>query len=149
MAVTFKTIRPKGIKKEVFTKQFVEAAEMMASDVHYDFDLITARWKNPPAFDEKVKETPKAIELSVLTGDMVFKYYDQGNGGPTRIIKPVRAQALHWVDKSGEDVFRKWVHGYAGRHAVDKVEKDWLKKAPKYFEDAMGKAVLKSGHAIK
>jgi len=149
MTITFKVIAPKKLDSKVFEKAFMDASKEMAGEVHKDFNAVTEKWHDTIAFEEKVVETSQGIEVSVMTSDKIFKYYDQGNGGPQRIIRPTHSSVLHWVDKNtGEEFFRKWVHGYEGRKAVDKIEKIWLKKAPILFNKAMAEAVSKSGHKI-
>lgn len=148
MTVRFRVFAPKTIPAGLFNEKFVEAAKGMGKEVHADFDEVTKNWKNQPEFEEDVQDTGRAIQLTVLTSDMVFRYYDQGNGGPERIIRPVNSKVLHWVDPVEGDVFVAYVHGYEGRHAVEKIEKDWAEKAPPFFEKAMAQAVKESGQAI-
>lgn len=148
MTLKFKIIRPKALNENVFQQAFSDATKQMAKEVHADFDEITASWRHAVPFEETISETARETTVSVLTDDLGFKYYDQGNGGPGRIITPTRAKALHWVDKSGQDVFRKSVRGYDGRKAVEKIEKMWAEKAPVLFELAMQKAAKESGNAI-
>jgi hypothetical protein len=150
MAVTFKTIRPKGIKKEVFQKSFDQAAQDMAVEVEYEFFEATSWFKKVPKFVSDIKRTQRSITITTTTESIPFKYYDLGNGGPTRIIRPTRKKALHWVDnKTGEDVFRKWVHGYKGFEVSKKIYNKWNKRIAKYFDWYLKEAIKESGHALK
>ena len=144
-----KVIKPKALNVSAFRDAFGAAAKDVAQDMHADFDAVTADWRHAVPFEETVKEGGDTIIVSVKTADLGFRYYDLGNGGPGQIIRPVRAKALHWIDKqTGEDVFRKSVHGYDGRHAVEKIRQMQIEKIPVIFEKAMSKAVKASGHAI-
>ena len=149
MTLKFKVIKPVALNPAVFKSAFMEAAKEMAEKVHEDFDEEIDFFRHEVPFEESVSESNQGVTVSVMTADLGFKYYDMGNGGPNRIIRPVRARALHWIDKdTGEDVFRKSVHGYDGRHAVEKIEKMWAEKAPVLFELAMSNAAKESGHAL-
>lgn len=149
MTLKLKVIKPKALNPSVFNDAFREAAKDVAQDMHADFDAVTADWRHQVPFEEKVDEANGNIVVSVKTADLGFRYYDLGNGGPGEIIRPVRAKALHWIDKqTGEDVFRKSVRGYDGRHAVEKIKQMQAEKIPLVFERAMSKAVKESGHAI-
>lgn len=148
MSIKFKVVKPKLLDPNIFRREFMDAAKDMAADVHNDFDDITAEFRHAVPFDESVSVSGETIKISVMTDDLGFKYYDQGNGGPNTIIRPLRSRYLHWIDKSGEDVFRKSVHGYSGRFAVQKLEKLWAEKAPIYFERAMQTAAHNSGSSL-
>lgn len=148
MSLRFKVFKPPKLEVGIFRREFLSAAEDMAADVHADFDDVTSEFRHAVPFDESVTTTGETIKVSVMTDDLGFKYYDQGNGGPDQVIRPVHAKALRWIDKSGEVIFRKSVHGYSGREAVAKLEKLWAEKAPVYFERAMQDAVKASGHSM-
>jgi hypothetical protein len=148
MSLKFKVIKPKTLEAGIFRSQFLKAAEDMAADVHADFDDVTSEFRHNVPFSEDVKATGDTITVSVMTDDLGFKYYDQGNGGPDAVIRPVNAKALRWIDKSGEVIFRKSVHGYSGRKAVERLEQLWADKAPVYFERAMQQAARNSGFAL-
>lgn len=148
MSVRFKVFKPAMLQASVFQDAFVDSAKQMASDVHDDFDAITENWRHAVPFEETVNKGNGAINISVMTDDLGFKYYDQGNGGPGAIIRPVNAKALHWINKEGQDVFRKYVHGYEGKFAVQRLEKLWADKAPVYFQVAMREAAKNSGNSI-
>jgi len=148
MTLKFKVIKPSSLNPALFKAAIVDAANEMTKQVHRDFDEEISFFRHGVTFDESVSENSNGVTASVLTADLGFKYYDQGNGGPDRVIRPVRAKALHWIDKGGADVFRKSVHGYDGRHAVDKIEKMWAEKAPVLFTLYVSSAAKESGHAL-
>lgn len=150
MTLKFKAFKPAKLDADVFKSAFMDAARDMAGEVEGDFqkELDAAEFRHAVPFEEIVSSSGNTIKIEVKTNDLGFKYYDQGNGGPSRIIRPTQSNVLHWVDKTGEDVFRKFVHGYKGRFVVAKIEGLWQKKSLVLFQDAMHSAVQRSGQAI-
>ena len=127
--IKFKTLKPEKLDAGAFHSAFVETAQKMAHDVHADFDTTTSDFRHKVDWEENVKTSGTGLEISVLTGDVGFYYFDQGNGGPARIIRPKKSKVLHFVSKeTGEDVFTKFVHGYNGRKVVRAVESKWKTK---------------------
>jgi hypothetical protein len=145
----FRTIIPKLLPKKVFDDAFEAAAREMEKDVKGAFDDATAFFKNKPIFRGYVRISGEEIYISVGTDSVPFRYYDLGNGGPGRIIRPVRASVLHWVDPSGEDVFVKWVRGYDGKKVSESIQAIWAGGLmADYFDRHIQQAIEESGHAI-
>ena len=142
MTIKFNVTRPRQIDPRAFRAAFLDASRKVAKEIHSDLDLTTNDFRHEVKFTEEVKETGNGIVISVKTDDLGYKYFDQGNGGPSRIIRPVRAKVLHFISKeTGEDVFTKYVHGYNGRHVVQAVESKWTEQIPEYFDRALGATV--------
>jgi hypothetical protein len=144
----FKTIIPKLLPEKVFQSAFENASREMERDVKGAFADATAFFKTPPVWRGYVRIDNNGTYISVGTQSIAFKYYDEGNGGPTRIIRPVRASVLHWVDPNGEDVFVKWVHGYEGKKVSESITAIWQGLMPDYFDKHLQVAIKESGHAI-
>jgi hypothetical protein len=149
MSVKFKAIRPAGLKKEVFEQAFDQASEDLAQKIQYSFREATDFFRDKPVFTSKIEGTRRSRTITVTTDQLGFHYYDLGNGGPTRIIRPVKSSVLHWINRSGKDVFAKWVHGYKGFEVSKKIGEFWDKKVVKHFEFYLKQAVKNSGHAMK
>lgn len=145
----FRTIIPKLLPKKVFDDAFREAAREMERDIKGAYEDATNFFRNKPTFRGYVRISGEQIYISVGTDSIPFRYYDLGNGGPTRIIRPVRAKALHWVDQNGEDVFVKFVHGYEGRKVTESIQAIWAGGLmADYFDRHLQMAIRESGHAI-
>lgn len=145
----FRTIIPKLLPKKVFDDAFRTAAREMEKDIKGAYEDATNFFRNRPVFRGYVRISADEIYISVGTDSVPFRYYDLGNGGPTRIIRPVRAKALHWVDTSGEDVFVKWVRGYEGRKITEGIQAIWSGGLmADYFDRAIVQAIQESGHAM-
>jgi hypothetical protein len=145
---TFKAITPKLLKSKVFRDAYADAAREVVKGIAKDFSDATSFFKAPPVWNTFTRVDAKSIYMSVSTTSIAFKYYDQGNGGPTRIIRPKRASVLHWVDTNGEDVFVKWVHGYEGRKVTETVRAWWDDLMPEYFGKHLALAAQESGHKL-
>ncbi len=145
----FRTIVPKLLPKKVFDDAFQAAAREMERDVKGAFEDATKFFKQQPVFRGYVRINGDQIYISVGTNSVPFRYYDLGNGGPGRIIRPVRAKALHWVDPNGEDVFVKYVHGYDGKKISEEIQHIWgTDLMADYFDRHLMQAIQESGHAI-
>lgn len=78
-----------------------------ASGIHIEVDSPTSRFIG--------NDTSSEAGLHLY-------YADQGNGGPGRVIRPTRSQALRLTDGFGRTkAFRAYVHGYEGSHFVKQV----------------------------
>ncbi len=144
----FRTIIPSLLPKKVFDDAFEKAAREIEKDVKGAFEDATDFFKQKPVFRGYVRISSDEIYISVGSDSVPFRYYDLGNGGPGRIIRPVRANALHWVSSDGEDVFVKWVHGYDGRKVSESIQAIWAGGLmADYFDKYIAQAVQESGHA--
>jgi hypothetical protein len=142
----FKALIPKPLRTEAFAKAYKNAAKEAEDGMKKDFADATMFFKEKPEWTTYTKIGSGQIYISVGTTSIAFKYYDQGNGGPGRIIRPKHAWALHWVDAGGEDVFVKWVHGYEGRHVSDTIHDLWVDKLYEVFGKHIAIATVESGH---
>lgn len=143
-----KPIIPRGLRSQAFADAWSKAAHDVVQGMMKDFKDATLFFKDPPVWRTYVKQSKKDILMSVTTKSVAFRYYDQGNGGPNKIIYPKRSKVLHWVDKSGDDVFVAWVHGYEGRKVTETVRDMWTDKMYDIFGKYLAEAAEASGHKI-
>jgi hypothetical protein len=143
----FNTIKPKPLHLNKFRDAYAEAAKEIVAGIKKDFADATMFFREPPVWRGYTKLSRSEIYISVGTTSLAFKYYDQGNGGPSRIIYPKQKSVLHWIDKkTGEDVFVKWVRGYEGRKVSDTITQWWNDLMPEIYGKYLAIAIEESGH---
>jgi hypothetical protein len=150
MAARFRTIIPKLLPEKVFTDAFEKASRAMEKDVKGAFDDRVKDWKKKPVFRGYVRLGSPGTLISVTTQDEIFKFVDEGT--KPHIIKPKGpGYPLHWVNKTGGDVFAKLVHhpGYKGAKFTKEIIEIWTDLMPDYFDKYLVKAIQESGHALK
>lgn len=148
----FTSIKPKLFDSRIFHDAFVDAAEKVMQDSAQSFTDATKDWKHKPEFIGTVKVTNKNIAITIQTDDKIFKFVDEGT--KAHIIRPVNRKFLRWNNGpggvGGDDVFAREVHhpGYKGSKISESVQAIWSDLMPDYFDEALRKTALETGHAL-
>lgn len=164
MAVLLKEIKPQRLRQDVFRLEFLNALRRMGTKVKKDYMETVATWEHKPKFQVLVSLTGGGPTLVVDTDSEIYRYVTMGTR-PHLILPKGKFLAFSVggapktrprVIGSGPGmpgttpVVRPYVKhpGTQAREFHLVIAEKWQSAFKKEMEEAMRKAVAKSGHRI-
>lgn len=164
--VKAKQIKPARLKEKEMRLELLNELRKVAKDIRKDFEKTTSTWKHKPKFEEVISLAGGGPSVLVGTDDEIYRYVNEGT--KKHIIKPKKAKILRFPGTysaktrpgvigssaggpSGDDVFAHAVMhpGTKARNFEKAISDKWDKTYKRRMEEAMKRAVEKSGHAMK
>lgn len=163
--MVWKAIKPQKLKQDVFRLEWLNAMRKVGRKIRKDFEKTTATWTRKPKFEMVISLTAPGPTVVVGTDNEIYGYVDQGTR-PHRIAprnSPYLVFQAGYRPKTrprfigsttggsfGNTVFaRSVMHpGITAREFSVTIQKKWERPFKKEMEQAMKRAVDKSGHRI-
>jgi len=163
----FKIIKPKRLKDKDMRLELLNAMRKVGRKIKLDFEKTVENWSDKPEFELLISLTGPGPVAAVVTDSEIYRYVDKGTD--PHIIVPVNAKVLHFTtgyraktqpgfigtvagggSYDGEEVFAKYVlhPGTEAREFEKTIAEKWRKAFRSEMEEAMKRAVQKSGHKI-
>lgn len=160
-----KTIKPARMKDDDLRLELLNSLRSVANDVKKDFEATVKTWDHKPKFESAISLKGAGPQFLVGTDDEIYGYVDKGT--KPHVIKPKRAKVLRFAGtyraktspgvigsssggSSGAEVFSRGVKhpGTKARNFEEAIGRKWEKAFKGRMEEAMKRAVRKSGHEI-
>jgi hypothetical protein len=165
MAIVTKAIKPDKIKLDAFRLETLTGMNEVGAAIKRDFHETTKTWKNKPFFDVVKSLRGGNLELMVATDDEIYMYVNDGTR-PHK-IRPKAGNVLIFqsgyfaktvpnvIDSQPGGSFGPVIGARSVNHPGTKarnfdkiIAKKFQPRFKRRMEEAMRRAVKKSGHAI-
>lgn len=164
--IRMKAIQPRDFKTADFLKVIGKEARNVGQEIQRQYGRFVETWEHDVRFALKVNVTIEQVEILVTTKDKIFRWVSKGT--PPHVIRVKHARSLVFRSGfkpktrrglvgsnaggvSGETLYRRSVRhpGIEPREFDKTIATIWKRVMRKRFRDALNRAALASGHALR